>query len=196
MARTKAFDEKAVLEHARDLFWEKGYAATSIGDLEKYLGISRSSLYQTYGGKRELYDKTLAAYQEENLGRLRKMLANTDDLRGSFENLFSGAILQDAEAGPVRGCYVVNVTTEMASGCAEALRFVSDNRERFVAIMRGAIEAAQRRGQLAPSADSQHLADYLFILYNGLQVVIKTGIDRVALREAVLRGLEALPWQA
>ncbi len=61
MARTREFDENVVLERARDLFWEQGYTATSIQDLEKALGISRSSIYASFGSKRALYDKTLAA---------------------------------------------------------------------------------------------------------------------------------------
>ena len=68
MPRETAFDETIILERARDLFWEKGYTATSIQDLEQALGIRRSSIYNTFGGKRQLYDRTLAQYQEENLG--------------------------------------------------------------------------------------------------------------------------------
>ncbi|MGB3800443.1 MAG: helix-turn-helix domain-containing protein, partial [Lewinella sp.] len=81
MARTKEFDEDTVLNKARDLFWERGYNATSIQDLEGYLGISRSSIYRFFGGKRELYDRTLARYQEENFQRLREQLGKSQDLK-------------------------------------------------------------------------------------------------------------------
>lgn len=89
MARTREFDEQAVLEKARDLFWERGYTATSIRDLEEHLGISRSSIYLFFGGKRELYDRTLAMYRKENMARLAKKLKEAPDLRQALIDLFT-----------------------------------------------------------------------------------------------------------
>ena len=195
MARPRAFDEAAVLARARDLFWERGYAATSIGDLERGLGISRSSLYATFGDKRALYDRTLAAYRDENLGRLRTLLTEATDLRATLERVFADAAAAkaDCRAG-ARGCYVVNATTEMANACADALGFVSGNRERFVALLREALTRARDAGQLAREADPQALANYLFVCYNGLQVVVQTDIPRTELAAAVRLGVAALPW--
>ena len=196
MARSKAFNETEVLEKARDLFWKRGFAATSIGELEKHLGISRSSLYQTYGGKRELYDKTLAAYQHQNLTRLRKALLKTNDLHQSLIDLFTHAAMQQHPDcnSKARGCYVVNATTEMANSCADALNFVSTNREKFVEILAESLARAQVQGKLEKAAPTQDLADYLFVCYNGLQVVVQTSIDREALSKAVIVAVNALPW--
>jgi len=168
MARHREFDEELVLDKARDLFWERGYTATSIGDLEQHLGISRSSLYRFFGGKRELYDKTLARYQDENLGSLQHSKA--------------------------RGCYVVNATTEMANSCTEALGFVANNRERFVDIMQNVLARAQVQGKLKKQANPTELANYLFLCYSGLQVVVQTNIDRQELVKTVRRSVASLPW--
>ncbi|OAV43116.1 TetR/AcrR family transcriptional regulator [Lewinella sp. 4G2] len=197
MARTRAFDEQTVLAKARDLFWERGFTATSIGDLEKALGISRSSLYQTFGGKRALYDATLAAYQHENLTRLRQQLQQPNlPLREALTNLFTyAASAYDAKCGSTaRGCYVVNATTEMANSCADALNFVSSNREQFITILQEALALSQVRGELDKTVDAGSWANYLFVMYNGLQVVVQTKIERETLREAVVRAVDALPW--
>lgn len=197
MARTKAFDETEVLARARDLFWERGYTATSIGELEEHLGISRSSLYRFFGGKRELYDKTLERYQDDNLGRLRQRLEISKDIKTTLHELFVQTALQshpDCQSS-ARGCYVVNATTEMANSCAEALGFVADNRCKFIAIMQDALARAQVQGQLDQQADTSELANFLFVCYNGLQVVVQTKIERSDLVKAVERGLAALPWQ-
>jgi TetR/AcrR family transcriptional repressor of nem operon len=66
MARTKDFDENEVLKKAVDIFWLKGYSATSMQDLVDGLGISRSSLYDTYGDKHTLFMKALESYQSVN----------------------------------------------------------------------------------------------------------------------------------
>ncbi len=197
MARTREFDEQQVLVRARDLFWERGYAATSIQDLERFLGISRSSLYRTFGGKRELYDRTLAIYQEENLSRLERTLQAATDLRETLIALFTAAARvqhTDCQTG-ARGCYVVNATTEMANSCSEALRFVAENRERFVAIMAAALARAQEQGTLAEQRDVTALANYLFVCYNGLQVVVQTKIEREQLVDAVTQAIAGLPWK-
>jgi TetR/AcrR family transcriptional regulator, transcriptional repressor for nem operon len=55
MARTKDFDEGEVLTRAMNLFWSRGYGATSMEDLVNALGISRSSLYDTYTDKHSLF---------------------------------------------------------------------------------------------------------------------------------------------
>ena len=195
MARPRSFDEAQVLERARDLFWERGYSATSIGDLERALGISRSSLYASFGDKRALYDRTLEAYQRDNLTRLERLLTESAGLRDTLTTLFTEAAsaAADCPAGS-RGCYIVNATTEMANACPQALHFVSDNRERFVAILARGLAAAQASGQLDAEADVTDLANYLFVCYNGLQVAVQTGIARGALVRAVVRAVDGLPW--
>lgn len=52
MARTREFDEEKVLEAAMQLFWEKGYEATSLSDLTARMGIQRPSIYSTFGDKK------------------------------------------------------------------------------------------------------------------------------------------------
>ncbi|MEM6770684.1 MAG: TetR/AcrR family transcriptional regulator [Bacteroidota bacterium] len=196
MPRTREFDEQAVLARARDLFWERGYSATSIKDLETHLGISRSSLYQTFGDNRALYDRTLMMYQEESLGALRKALSAGSDLRTTLTEMMTQAALtehKDCATGS-RGCYVVNATTEMANSCSEALGFVAKNRESFVAIMAEALARAQVQGEVQKQSEPTELANYLFICYTGLQVVVQTGIERQQLVRAVEQAISGLPW--
>lgn len=196
MARTKEFEESAVLEKARDLFWERGYTATSIQDLEQALGISRSSIYRFFGGKRELYDRTLADYRAANMARLRTTLLESDDPRQALTDLFVKTAQQqhpDCKSS-ARGCYVVNATTEMANLCSEALAFAADNRKEFVTIMTDVLARAQVQGKLDKQAEPAELANYLFVCYNGLQVVVQTKIEREALVSAVKRSVAALPW--
>ena len=64
MARTKDFDEDEVLDKAMYLFWNQGYNGTSMQDLVDGLGISRSSLYDTFGDKHSLFIKTLENYKK------------------------------------------------------------------------------------------------------------------------------------
>jgi len=67
--RPKGYDRRAVLVVARDLFWEKGYEATSISDLERHTGLNRSSLYQEFGSKRDLFTRRSSATPTRSLRR-------------------------------------------------------------------------------------------------------------------------------
>jgi len=59
MARPKEFDQAAALETAMEVFWTRGYEATTMGDLRKAIGIGRQSLYDTFGDKEQLFAAAL-----------------------------------------------------------------------------------------------------------------------------------------
>src|ERR1700733_11617740 len=87
MARTKDFDEAEVLNKAVCLFWHKGYNGTSMQDLVDALNISRSSLYDTYVDKRNLYLKALAFYQEAGATRLTDVLASNKPAKAKIRQI-------------------------------------------------------------------------------------------------------------
>ncbi len=73
MPRTKEFDPEAALQTALELFWRRGFVATSTADLVEHLGIGRASIYATFGNKHELYLKALQRYQEQLPDLLREL---------------------------------------------------------------------------------------------------------------------------
>ena len=64
MVRPREFDRDAALDRAMQVFWAKGFAATSTEDLVAAMGIGRQSLYNAFGDKRRLYLESLEAYQQ------------------------------------------------------------------------------------------------------------------------------------
>lgn len=92
MPRVKQFDEQEVLKKAMDLFWKQGYNATSIQDLVDYLGINRASLYDTFGGKKELFDKALDRYIQENNKMQKEYLAQEGPVRRVLKNMLENMI--------------------------------------------------------------------------------------------------------
>src|ERR1700756_3144866 len=67
VGRPRGYELGAVVEAAGDLFWERGYEMTSIGDLEKKTGLDRSSLYHAFGNKHALFEAALRCYVEDNI---------------------------------------------------------------------------------------------------------------------------------
>src|SRR5476649_2280057 len=108
MARTKDFDENEVLCKAIDLFWHKGYNGTSMQDLVDGLGISRSSLYDTYTDKHTLFVKALESYQNSGACNIKEIINNSVSAKETIKQLLGiaiGDLLGDKQH---RGCFMVN----------------------------------------------------------------------------------------
>ncbi|RZK25110.1 MAG: TetR/AcrR family transcriptional regulator, partial [Flavobacterium sp.] len=107
MARTKDFDENEVLAKAIQLFWYKGYNGTSMQDLVDGLGISRSSLYDTYTDKHTLFVKALESYQHAGTARIQEILDQPGSARDTIKKLLeltTGDLLKDKQQ---KGCFMV-----------------------------------------------------------------------------------------
>src|SRR5471030_2195899 len=114
MARTKDFDENEVLNKAIDIFWHKGYNGTSMQDLVDGLGISRSSLYDTYGDKHTLFIKALESYQNEGSRKICAIVNSAAPAKETIKqllDLITGELLVDQIH---KGCFMVNAEVEVA----------------------------------------------------------------------------------
>src|SRR6516162_8946209 len=117
MARPKGYDRHAVLVAARDLFWERGYEATSISDLEQRTGLNRSSLYQEFGSKHELFEAALECYADRVITQLFAELRNDDATLDTVAGLFTqlAKLFCSETALATHGCLMVNATAELAA---------------------------------------------------------------------------------
>ncbi|MCI5083379.1 MAG: TetR/AcrR family transcriptional regulator [Saprospiraceae bacterium] len=192
MPRTKAFKEEEVLEKAIELFWKHGYHATSIDQLVQHLGVNRASLYNTFGGKRALFEKAFQRYRQKN-GQLTMAFLNTEsDVKVGIRKLFERAVeesLQDKEA---KGCFVVNATTELIPGDDAILPLLCENQQGFVEGLSAYLSQGQANGSLAKTKDVAAIAQFLFTLYSGLKVVSKIERDRSNLMKMVQTALQVL----
>jgi TetR/AcrR family transcriptional regulator, transcriptional repressor for nem operon len=116
VGRRRQFEEQAVVRAARDLLWEKGYASTSLTDLELATGLNRSSLYQAFGSKSALFGRAVQSYCEEVLWPLIEPMeaddAGADEIAAYFLALAS-RIRKSARQTAGRGCLVTNTATEL-----------------------------------------------------------------------------------
>ena len=133
MGRQKQFDDTTVVRAARDVFWQRGYASTSMADLEAATGLSRSSMYLTYGSKRGLFDRALRTYLEElswpMLAPMEATGAGREEIVGYF--LAQAANLrQSSDSVLTHGCLIANTSTELNVLDAEAVEVVLEYRNR------------------------------------------------------------------
>src|SRR5476651_2562144 len=113
MPRTKEFDEAEVLDQALELFRARGFKHTSFADLVDELGVSRQSLYDTYGDKQTLYHTALKRYLDRSLEFMRAKLEDPAPLREVLAGMFEGMIAGNCSKGSP-GCLMVNSMVEQA----------------------------------------------------------------------------------
>lgn len=66
MGRLKNFDRYDVLDSAIQLFWKKGFADTSLSDLEKATGVNKSGLYSEFKDKDDIFLECIKRYHDTN----------------------------------------------------------------------------------------------------------------------------------
>lgn len=192
MPRIRTFDEKEILTKAMELFWEKGFHATSVQDLVKHLGVSRSSLYEVFKDKKNLYDQALDLYQETNLTRIRSFLNSFASTKDGIRALFKSAIQETVTDEKHRGCFVVNTTTELIPGNFGMQERVLQNKKNFEALMSAYLEQGVQNGEIDTNKDLKAIASFLFTLYSGLRVVGKIDQNPTNLELIVNQGLAIL----
>ena len=116
MAWEKGFDEQEAVRAARAVFWERGYTASSLAQLTAATGLSKSSLYETFGSKRGLFDRAMQSYLDEVMGPLLEILEAPDAGREALLAWFTtfAAVFRGDTQYPARdGCLMINTATEL-----------------------------------------------------------------------------------
>lgn len=186
MARPRAFDEDIVLDRAMNLFWCRGYEATSVQDLVDGLGINRASLYDSFGDKYALYRKALDHYRQTNQARLCTLLDSNQSAIEVLQTLFDSTIQATVDDPNHKGCFIVNSAIELASHDPEVAQVVADNQRVFENSLTGIIERGQSEGSVTTAHAASDLARFVYNTINGLKVLGKVQPDRPAL-EGVVR---------
>jgi len=192
MPRVKLFDENEVLAKAMNLFWKQGYFSTSIQDLVNYLGINRASLYDTFGGKEQLFKKAFELYRNTNIESLTVFFENRPNIKEGFSELFENTIQQAITDKDKKGCFVVNTTTELIPSDDILLTILEKNKKTFENLFFEYLKKGKQNGQLKTNKDLKSIASLLFTLYNGLRVVSKIKPNKKELSNSINIALSLL----
>ncbi|KAA6217565.1 TetR/AcrR family transcriptional regulator [Streptomyces filamentosus] len=193
MARTKEFDPEAALRAALDLFWARGYEATSMADLVEHLGIGRASIYATFGNKRELYLKALDRYLETRDPRLVEELSAPGPALPAVRAVVRRfAAEATAEGERLTGCFVTNSAAELGPHDPAVARRVELSWEQVETLLYAALTRARAQGELPEGRDPRTLSRMLLVLLQGVRVVGKASTDPARVRDAAEEALRLL----
>lgn len=193
MARPREFDREQALQVAMEAFWERGYERTSTALLEERMGIRRSSLYATFGGKDELYAETFDRYLEDLRQRVMVPLAKEGPALEVLRDFFDRVVRRGGPGGePLRCCMVVRAALsrdELPSPVFEKVEgAVAELDDAFYRLLL----RAKREGTLRPGASPRRLSRFLTTTFQSLNVAAHAGRSQRQLREIVEPALQAL----
>jgi TetR/AcrR family transcriptional repressor of nem operon len=178
MSRTKVFNETDVLEKAIQVFWSKGYNGTSAQDLVDELGISRSSLYDTYGDKRSLFIRALQHVRSTLSKELIKMINHSDNIEEAIRQIFKMTVKEALEDKLLKGCFMVNTTIELAPHDKDVAAIINQNMTDIENALCLAIKKGQEEGVFSKKQSALSLARFVSNSISGLRVAAKLGTEK------------------
>lgn len=179
MARTREFDTGIALNKAMHVFWGKGYRSTSLDDLLDAMEISKSSFYETFGNKHDLFLAAIEEYiQCTTKPMLNRLLVEgpfLEALNDIFNNIIQLSISNRS------GCMLANSAIEMSPHDKEVDRLIAGAIKRVEDAWYKSIQLAQKRGELSTDKKPRALARFIVGSINGLMVVSKANPHRPTL---------------
>lgn len=169
------FDPDLVVGAATRAFWAKGYEATSLQDLLGATQLSKSSLYQAFGGKQQLFGRCIAAYTDRMAAMLRERLESSDTPLGFIRATLVEIGSEGVRREPPIGCLIMNTAAEFGQREPAVAEWVDAGITRIRAVLEKALERGQRAGEVTRSRSAAALADYLMSSIAGLRTMVKAG---------------------
>jgi TetR/AcrR family transcriptional repressor of nem operon len=192
MARTKDFDENEVLAKAIQIFWHKGYNGTSMQDLVDGLGISRSSLYDTYTDKHTLFVKALESYKNTGADKIQDIINNTTSAKETVKTLLKFTLNELLCDNKQKGCFMVNAEVEVAPHDAEVNSLVCKNDLQMEDAFYQVIQKGKDSGEVKNQQDARALARFIFNTVKGMRVTAKSTTDRAVFNDIISLTILAL----
>jgi len=195
--RKRSFDKEEALDTATRVFWENGYAGTSLAQLTSALGINKPSLYAAFGNKEQLFAAAMEHYMEQYAASALHHLTNSADapLKGRLRGYLFGIIDVISDCESPKGCMFVKSSCE-AGGVAipgEITNSLQDMGMANEMALTNLLEAERLNGQLPEDTRVDDISAYLLSVTYGLTVLAQRGKTKEELKAVAEMAVSALP---
>jgi TetR/AcrR family transcriptional repressor of nem operon len=190
--RSKAFQPAEALDHAMELFWRDGYAATGLDQLVRRTGASRYGLYATFGGKRDLFIASLERYSQAVMDPMLEPLENGRASEREIRAFFDRVLELIRRHGDRRGCFICNAAFERGAADPAAGTCVRRHFGRVRRLLRRALGNARRDGSLPHAIAVPAGADHLLGVAAGAFLLARSGIPIGVIRRFVDTAVQGL----
>jgi TetR/AcrR family transcriptional repressor of nem operon len=191
VARPRTFEETAALDAAIGCFWRRGYEATSVRDLAAAMGISGTSLYNTFEDKHALFVRALERYMDSAARERIARLETTLPPKAAIRKFIGDVVNRSVDDPDRRGCFLINSALEVAPHDPKLGAEIAARLGEIEQFFRRMIVAGQADGTITHTRDVGDLARLLLGILLGIRVLARTNPDR-ALLEGMARPALAL----
>src|SRR5260370_37723900 len=181
MPRQKEFDRDEALQKAIGVFCEKGYAAASTDELMRAMKISRQSMYDTFGDKRQLYLEAFQRYVADSINEQIGYLEKSSSPIAGIEKMLLAFATRTARDGIV-GCMGVNAICEFGRSDPEVTSLVDTEGIRLTAALERALRRAKSKKEISRTLKESAAAHFIRATLSGMKVAAKAGADASALK--------------
>jgi TetR/AcrR family transcriptional regulator, transcriptional repressor for nem operon len=192
MPRAKAFDPEAALDRAVELFWRLGYEGTSMAKLLEFMGISRQSLYDTYGDKHRLFLAAIDRYRDNVHVQLQAMITGESSPLAGIRAVFAWVNDAVVETPEHRSCLMANSALELGQRDPEVRERVAEHLRQVEDMFHSTLERGREVGELAAERDTRALARFLTNSIHGLGILARGGAPAPVLRDTITTTLSVL----
>lgn len=190
--RPRGFDRDVALRAIMLLFWEQGFDATSYTDLTVATGMSKPTLYATFGDKVELFRKAMMAYAEEAV-KVYQQALQKPTAREAVEACLRLARGLNVQANEPIVCFLVQGALT-GSADTQSLRDELNLLQRQATqLLQKRLEQGKRKGELPPTANTSVMAEYFSSVVTGLSVQAANGAAAKDLNQVVQMAMDSWP---
>ena len=178
VGRPREFDMDEALDKAARVFCERGYHATTIGDLTAAMQLASGSVYKAFRDKRAVFLAAFDRYKAVRDGELQDVIRTGKSGRDRIRKALTFFVEASHGVEGRRGCLVVGSAAELATFDEEVAQRVAAAVESSEALMVQLIHEGQSDGSIPKTVDSRATAQLMLCLLQGVRVVGKIGRSR------------------
>ena len=167
------------------LFWQKGYSATSMKELEHVMGLKPTSIYNAFGSKRDLFQRTLNCYLQSVLAGFIESLASAKTAQDALKDVLNEVIHLHFNKSHPGGCMVVLSLLESEQHDATTKKILDSALLRLRDSIIKRLEQGQKTGEINSEMDCQIIANHVTALITGMITMAKAGFSRKELEALV-----------
>lgn len=191
--RPRSYDPDTALAQAMAVFWDAGFAATSLDDISAGTGLNRPSLYGAFGDKRALYLQALRNYWQRGNAAITEALSHDEKLRPALRRIYQLALdLYLSGASGARGCFLIGTAVTESVLDADVRGILRESLRDFDGLFEARIRRAREQGELPRDADPVALARVASAVLHTLAIRSRAGEPRKVLEATIEAGLDAI----
>lgn len=189
MARPREFDEHQALGSAMAVFRDKGYEASSLMDLLKAMGLSKSSLYNSFGTKHDLFVAAIDYYTANFVKSYEDSLSSASSIKQGITSTFGLVLDMSVAKEDRRGCFLCACASEVLPHDEIAEAHIVNGLNRLENAFTEFVKRGQSRGEIPSGKDAKKLGEFLLMSMMGIQAMGRLTADRARM-ESILQDVE------